>query len=204
MVKVLLILSAAMLLCAITAPPASADTMYTYAGNPFKSFFSQTNGLPAGVSAINGSFTLSNPLGANFSGIVTPLSFSFSDGASPLTQVTAIHSSFSVTTGPTGAITQWNIGVTGGGASVTYPDVTLGTSSNLFSGIRISIDSTRYNLTVLGVTINGGKAFNTTPGTWSSSTVITPTPEPSSLIMLGSGLLGGLGVARRKLSFRAK
>ncbi len=34
---------------------------------------------------------------------------------------------------------------------------------------------------------------------WAVDLEFTPTPEPGSLLMLGTGILGGLGVLRRKL-----
>jgi hypothetical protein len=67
-------------LIASMASPSRADTVYSYTGNPLSQITGDGSLLPAGVTALTGSFLLSGPLGANFSGAIDPLSFSFTDG----------------------------------------------------------------------------------------------------------------------------
>jgi hypothetical protein len=89
---------------------------------------------------------------------------------------------------------------------VTWTLVTLanGTHNYQLSG---TISGTWYNgSTVFGatvqLTINTGKGFfngSTVLGSGDTSIGPSPVPEPSSLIFLGTGLIGVAGVVRRKL-----
>jgi hypothetical protein len=104
------------------------------------------------------------------------------------------------------------------------PDVlifTVGTSTGTFTitgPITVALDNSQY-LLFSGTGILTLTGYSATPGTFSFSTTdsgnnygtsgsstygfdinATPTPEPSSLLLFGTGLLGFAGILRRKIA----
>jgi hypothetical protein len=92
-------------LCAMGPPHSTADTTYTYTGNPFTTAVSPytTNDF------ISGSFDLATPLGSNVPlSTISPLSFSFSDGVQTLTNATpSILRTFTIQTDATATLAHW-------------------------------------------------------------------------------------------------
>ena len=179
-------LSAARLSIILTfalALPSNADTVYTYTGNSFNEFFG-TSSCPS-ECRISGSFTVSTQLAPSSNlNILDPIAFSFTDGALVFTETSVTKFDLFVTTDSSGAIIAWNNDFING-------------NNFIFSGtnppgcVGCSVTDTA------GDTFTMSERINNNPGTWSS--VTGAVPEPSSLLLLGSGFLAVLRGRRRKL-----
>jgi len=71
---------------------ACADTIYTYIGNPYTEIHDGVSiaGTYDTTTRVTGMVDLANPLGANFDGDISPVSWSFNDGTSTITNLTGI------------------------------------------------------------------------------------------------------------------
>jgi hypothetical protein len=170
---------------------ARADETYTYTGNPYTSYLDGTCPSVCGVTA---TFDLSSALAPDMPLTdITPVSFSITDGSVTESSTTVFSlyevSSFEVSTNSLGDILTWDVYATACCINGQYYMIeTRNIPSGLGSGV---LDQTQ--------TYDVGEAFNEfDPGTWTSTSVV-PTPEPGILPLLGAGLLGILGLARRKL-----
>jgi hypothetical protein len=176
-------------------PHAAADEfVLTYQGPNFTAFDGIDQCVASvGTCAITASVTLTNPLGDNFSGVVSPTAFSISDGLNVLTNgglgVTPIE--FFFVTNSSGTVTDWLV-------DVANPNVELFTGVNRFS-IGTGNCSVAANDGTTGTSPSGIFGCAQTPasgpvGVWSTQT--TATPEPSSVALTLAGI--GLVFAMRK------
>ena len=171
------------------APSARADTTYTYTGLPFTDVFgvdSCINGV--GECSLSGTITLASPLAPLSSPLVTPLSFSFTDGVHTLDNTNSIAEPFSFVTGSDGQILGWLFGM----KSLGGPPTTILGSATFLQPNEFT-DNATYTFVAVAqgeTVIGGGVVYAHVLGTW------TRVPEPSSLILLGTGLLGMAGAWR--------
>ncbi|MGO9270425.1 MAG: PEP-CTERM sorting domain-containing protein [Terriglobia bacterium] len=193
------------------AHSAKSDTIYTYQGGTFA-----VN--QSGVGPITGSFTLSSPLPDNYNSTtpidVTPLSYSFTDGSSSVTQANAVGGSYSLlgeggppysgglfqiySTDASGNITGRNIQLLTA-SRTTFDTLATTTDSTYCCPIGGPLDYSDYWVLVGPGTLSPIAAnYNqNSPGSWTSAS--TTVPEPSTLLLLGTCLLGlGTKVLRRK------
>jgi hypothetical protein len=173
--------------------PALAQETYTYTGNPLDITYVSGGGYN-NTDKITGDFTLASALPDNMALTeITPLTYSFTDGVQTLTNTNSVQylpPAFEVETNATGQIIDWNIVLTVPGTldfiNTSVPSI--GVQDNAQVGTSS--------------TIQGAVGNVADPGTFTASATATPgvTPEPSSLVLLGTGLLGAFAVTRRRLT----
>jgi hypothetical protein len=190
------------LLCLLLPGSLRAGSIvYTYTGQPYSPIspnFCNGTYVPVCSSiGVSGTIVLANPLGDNLvNAPVTPLMFSFSGGtdAFDLTQASSLPiETFEFSTNASGTIIAWNVqlatdsGPNDGCTAVDF--VCLGT----FSNQNGAGDYSAYDFNHGMPNEVFGAGNNNVAGSWAVST-----PEPSSLLLFGTSLLG-LAPFRRKL-----
>lgn len=193
------VLAGALSLCCLVTEQARAAT-YTYTGGFYPAALIIDNTPPIGTytTSMNetGSFNLATPLGNNFSGLITPTAFSFSDGRNTITDSNASESSFNLTTDGSGTIIQWVIHVAIiGGSVIGGQNISINTTKgadDLFFGERTSINGPACCFKFDG-------ARSESVGTWTvDAAVVTPVPAALPLFATGLGALGLLGWRRKR------
>jgi hypothetical protein len=192
--------TAAVMIAASLACKADTYT-YTYTGNNFTGVGNDPGyGSPYTVAdSVNVTFTLASPLLlADSAEIVNPLSFSFSDGVQTITNLTpgTTSLSFGLETNGIGSIIGWSIFVEiGTNAQITTQNILDNPNATLDLGLNGGQVPEPSNI------YHASEGYNfSDPGTWTvaDNVIVAPTPEPSSLALLGTGILGGLAALRRR------
>ena len=172
--------------------PLLADTFtYTYTpAGPLTISDGSALGNSLLGDSVSGSFTVAAPLGDNFNSTSTPLtilSYSFSDGQQTITDTNGTEPFFEILTSPTGTINRWNVAVT---------------STNFSTNLQFQTATVEGGDGVSPAFGGRDIAFNSVLGSWSVTDNATSpppaVPEPGSLMLVGTGLLGAVGTLRRR------
>jgi hypothetical protein len=176
------------------AAPAKADSVESYTGNTYSTVPVPSSGYTT-ANVITATLTFQNSLPANaslaygYGGLGTPtatdplLAFVISDGAATFNLSDGIN--IFLVTGSQGQIVSWFVGACGAPCSSALNiDTQFGLPAPFAT---LGYDASTQGAS--GITL----AYNTDdPGTWTS------VPEPSSLLMLGIGILGLAGLSLKK------
>jgi hypothetical protein len=171
----------------IAASPVWASAIYIYTGSNFDTFNNTSGNPPSHDATMNVTVTLeyAGPLLPNLSEqVVIPDTFSISDGINSIDNTNWTGGLFRVGTDSSGNINSWFIWTTASpGSGISWYIETINSSS-----ISLVWDFGRISTNAWADTASISDA----PGTWSV------VPIPPALWLFGSGLLGLIGVARRK------
>jgi len=153
---------------------AAAPVTYTYTGNGFISF--HNDGCPTPACNITGKFTVPYPLVGLTNAVVSPESFSFTDGITVWTNNNASPTAFTLSTNANGDITAWNI-------FLTIP--TAFTSSTiLFTNSYDACCASGHDAAFTILSSDSGNYYGESnldnPGTWARTpSLAAPPPAPT-------------------------
>ena len=190
----------------VLSTSVNASVIYTYTGNNFEQIqgvvYSTSNSVSASIQLANALAPLSAATAASVE------SFIITDGVNTLTDDNS-NFSLEIYTDALGDIYEWRISATVGFDQPTYigdASWDILTVGKYNTTINVS-DSGRIG-TCMGVNETGGcsNAVGTSSGeiignqgSWAiTGAPISPVPVPAAVWLFGSGLIGLIGVARRK------
>ena len=192
---------AAILLVCIVSPAAKADTVYTYTGQPF-TFINQPH-KPG--DRVTGSFTMADPLPSNLTdATIEPVAFSFTDGVNTFSSSlldyygNPLSGDFlSFFTDAQGNITRYAVFLNYTFSPGDPPSYLEMKNDPLIDG-RVEGMGDEAGIELPSIDI---ASSNFVAGAFTTQEAVpsSVTPEPSSIALLGTGVVGVVGLLRKRL-----